>query len=660
MKPHKQNEEKNILSNRITELEDQVEDLQIKLNQVKEKNKLFDLLTEHSPFAFYETDGDGNCTFVNKKWQELTGLSFEEALGEGWQSALHEDDKEEIFAQWKKKGSSALPSNMEYRLKNKQGKTTWILETSQAIRNSRNEITGYIGMNLDITKRKIFEMDLQKSEAAFKSLAEHLPSTVFTSNQEGKILFINKTIKPLSIESITGMNFRDFIPKGDELRVERFIEEVRNTEQPIQYETQSSNIFGDYWFDVRIGPRYEHGKFGGYIFILTDISESKKTEMELHIAKERAEESDNLKSAFLANMSHEIRTPLNGILGFASLLLGPEKLSAEKQNMFLELIQKSGRRMLNITNDLIDISKIESGQMKLKKEKFSLKHSLEVLFDRFKKDAEDKDIKLYFDADSSIDDLNLFTDKDKLVIIVSNLLKNALKFTLRGEIRFGYKYDNNEINFFVSDTGPGVPEHKQHVIFDRFIQGEDAISRPYEGAGLGLAIAKAYVEMLGGRISLISEVNVGSTFMFHLPKSLFLTPEAQTEMNFQGENKTNILNNKSILIVEDDPTSFLLLNEMVKDSSLKVYHAQAGSDAVTYCKSYNPDLILMDIKLPDMDGYQATQKIREFNNDVKIIAQTAFALAGDKEKAIKAGCNAHISKPIRQDFLFAKIHELFL
>lgn len=659
MKPVKQKEENDLLKNRVTELEHQNQLLRNRLNQINDEGNRYKLLTESSPFAFYETDKNGNCTYVNKMWQEHAGLNFEEALGDGWQDALHEDDKEEVFTQWKKNASNALPWSMEYRFKNKQGKITWIFGTSHAIRNNKNEITGYIGMNLDITERKTFELELQKSESAFKSLAEQLPSTVFTTNEEGTILFINRTIKPLSTESITGMNFRDFIPKGDEIRIEGFIEEVRKTKQPIQYETQSSNIFGNHWFDVRIGPRYEHNKFGGFIFILTDISASKKVELELNIAKERAEESDKLKTAFLANMSHEIRTPLNGIMGFAGLLSESENLSPEKQNKFLTVIQKSGERMLNITNDLIDISKIESGQMELQKEKFDLLLNLNQLYQLFKKEAKNKNLELYFEPDNSFSDLKLFSDKKKLTSIVSNLIKNALKFTLKGEIRFGYKVVNDTIKFYVSDTGLGVPEHKRSIIFDRFVQGETAISRPYEGAGLGLAITKAYVEMLGGKIDLISEENVGSTFSFYLPKKVMLTQERPTSVSSQKEDETSILNNKSVLIVEDDQTSFLLLNEMIKDASLKVYHAQAGSDAVTYCKSYNPDLILMDIKLPDMDGYQATKEIRQFDNDVKIIAQTAFALAGDKEKAIEAGCNAHISKPIRQDFLFAKIHELF-
>lgn len=660
MNKNKLEEENDFLAHRVSELEKQVEDLQQELKYATKEDDRYKLLTESSPFAFYETDENGNCLYVNKKWQEHSGLTLEEALGDGWQDALHEDDKEAIFTQWKNNALNDLPWSMEYRFRNKQGKVTWILGTFQVIKNSQNEITGYIGMNLDITKRKMFEMELQKSESAFKSLAKQLPSTVFTTNEEGKILFINQTIKPLSTESITGMNLRDFIPKGDELRIEGFIDEVRKTQKPIQYETQSSNIFGDYWFDVRIGPRFENKKFGGFIFVLTDISASKKAELELNIAKEQAEESDKLKSAFLANMSHEMRTPLNGIMGFASLLLRSNELTEEKRTKFLTVIQKSGERMLNTTNDLIDISKIESGQMELLKEKFNLNYCLNELYELFKKEAENQDIEFYYEPDNFNPDLNLFTDRGKLSTVISNLLKNALKFTSKGEIRFGYRLTEDNLEFYVTDTGLGVPENKQNIIFDRFIQVETSISKPYEGVGLGLAITKSYVEMLGGNISLTSKVNIGSNFTFQLPKSVLIKQETSFKKNVSEEGEISVLNNKSVLIVEDDQTSFLLLNEMIKDSSYKVYRAQAGKDAISLCRSYNPDLILMDIKLPDMDGYKATKEIRAFDNDVKIIAQTAFALAGDKEKAIEAGCNAHISKPIRQDFLFAKIHELFV
>jgi signal transduction histidine kinase len=241
-----------------------------------------------------------------------------------------------------------------------------------------------------------------------------------------------------------------------------------------------------------------------------------KNQQELLVAKEKAEESDRLKSAFLANMSHEIRTPMNGILGFAELLKRPE-YSGEEKEKFVAIIEKSGRRMLNILNDLIDISKIEAGQMDMFKTETNLSEMLDHLNRFFSPEAMAKGLKLTSTFPAKPTPYIIFTDKEKLYAILTNLVKNALKFTPKGQVSFGFERINNQLNFFVKDTGIGIPSNRLQAVFDRFVQADIADKSAYQGAGLGLAISKAYVEMLGGTIRVESIENVGSSFYFTLP-----------------------------------------------------------------------------------------------------------------------------------------------
>lgn len=367
--------------------------------------------------------------------------------------------------------------------------------------------------------------------------------------------------------------------------------------------------------------------------------------IELLNAKIKSEESDRLKSAFLANMSHEIRTPMNGILGFSELLKSPD-LKNEKQLEYIGIIEKSGRRMLDIINDIIDISKIESGQMSVSFSEVNINTCMDESFDFFYPEAEKKGIKLVLSKNQQNKNTIIKTDRDKLNGILTNLINNAIKYTQEGAIEFGFCLGDNkkEIEFFVKDTGIGIPSNKQTAIFERFIQADIENIMARQGAGLGLAITKAYVEMLGGKIWLESEENNGSTFYFTLP---FIAVEEFRDVIITNNIIEKPFRKLKILIVEDDETSIHLLGIGVKHFGKEIIRATNGIEAVKECLN-NPDidLVLMDIQMPIMNGYEATRKIREFNKEVVIIAQTAFALSGDKEKSIAAGCNDYISKPI--------------
>ncbi len=377
---------------------------------------------------------------------------------------------------------------------------------------------------------------------------------------------------------------------------------------------------------------------------------------DLNLAKNKAVESDKLKSAFLANMSHEIRTPMNGILGFTELLKEPD-LTGEQQNEFISIIQKSGQRMLSTINDIIDISKIESGLVTIKKEQVDLKIFMNDILLFFEPETLKKGVKLEFINTNDPSFPTIKTDSEKLNSIITNLIKNAVKFTTEGIISFGYKIGENTITFIVKDTGIGIPKERQHAIFDRFVQADIADSRVYEGSGLGLSISKSYTEMLGGTIHFESAEGAGTTFYVNIP---YLRESSHVDKTEALPEDLFPHKKLKILIAEDDPISIELLKILLENMSKEILLAKNGQEAIEMARTHlDLDLILMDIKMPNIDGFHATETIRTFNKNVKIIAQTAFAQEQDAIKALEAGFNDYITKPINKQNLYSLIIKQF-
>lgn len=383
--------------------------------------------------------------------------------------------------------------------------------------------------------------------------------------------------------------------------------------------------------------------------------EKEKRAAELIIAKEKAEESDKLKSAFLANMSHEIRTPMNGILGFSELLKEPG-LTGDQQQKYIRIIEKSGARMLNIINDIVDISKIEAGLMNVNIKNSNINEIIKFIYIFFKPQVEEKGMHFCYKKTIPAKESTIRTDSEKLYSILTNLVKNAIKYSKHGTIEIGYAKKGKTLEFYVKDTGIGIPKDRQSAIFERFIQADITDKMALQGAGLGLSISKAYVEMLGGTIWVESDEGIGSTFYFTLPYNK--VSDVKKDRPSHGEE--NKINKLKILIAEDDETSEMLMSLDVEVVGKEILKACNGLEAVEiFRKNPDTDLILMDIQMPVMNGYEATRQIRKFNKDVVIIAQTAFRLSGDREKAIAAGCNDYIAKPINRVELLALIQKQF-
>jgi PAS domain S-box-containing protein len=372
-----------------------------------------------------------------------------------------------------------------------------------------------------IRDHSLIEAALKAEQLFTEKILDSLPGIFYLySYPELKLIRWNKNHENLlgyKEGEIEGRFIYEWFPESDKRAVEKAVVQAMIDGVNVIESTLLSRS-GNFVPFLLTGVRFENNGEKFLMGIGIDITNKKKADDELIRARNKAEESDKLKSAFLANMSHEIRTPMNGILGFANLLKQPD-LSEETQQKFIKIIEKSGERMLNIINDLIDISKIESGQMEVTLSETNLHETLDFLYSFFKTDAGKKGIDLSFYSPLKQDEATIITDSGKLYAILTNLIKNAIKFTLKGTVDFGYEIKGEFIEFYVKDTGIGIPKDKQRKVLERFIQADFKLSSGYEGAGLGLSISRAYIEMLGGKLTLESEPGVGSQFYFTIPRS---------------------------------------------------------------------------------------------------------------------------------------------
>jgi signal transduction histidine kinase/CheY-like chemotaxis protein len=394
----------------------------------------------------------------------------------------------------------------------------------------------------------------------------------------------------------------------------------------------------------------------GYIGNL--FEENIKQKKQLEFSKQKAEESDNLKSAFLTNLSHEIRTPMNAIVGFSELL-NNKKLKDQERLEYLNVITQSGTNLVSIIDDLVEMSKIDAQQITPNYTSINLESCLNELYNAIKITIP-KDKMIDFDLIKSEKPITnrILTDEIKLKQIIINLITNAIKFTEHGFVTFGYKVNNKNsiITFTINDTGLGIDEAHQEIIFDRFrrIDGDYAIK--VGGLGLGLSISKAYVEMLGGTISLQSKVGIGSRFVFTIP--LIFDKENPSVSIPTKQFSDEAIGNETILIAEDDNINFLLLEKIMQLKNYKIIRAKNGLEAVEFCKNNDKiDLVLMDIKMPILNGYEALARIKVFRPELRIIAQTAYSSSEDHEKMKQAGFINYITKPINKEKLFEIIAE---
>jgi signal transduction histidine kinase/ActR/RegA family two-component response regulator len=395
--------------------------------------------------------------------------------------------------------------------------------------------------------------------------------------------------------------------------------------------------------------------FKGWFYVLITAmlfySLLKSHLVKIRKAEQKAIDSDRLKTAFLQNISHEIRTPMNSIIGFSQLLKDNVTSDAEKAE-YLEMISKSSTQLLNIVNEVLDISLIETGNTSINKTRVDLNNLLEELSLSFKHLITDE---ISFTLLKGLSDQSgiIITDEVKLRQILNNLINNAIKFTEKGYIKFGYSLVNNELEFFIEDSGIGIDPDFHDKIFERFRKADTDSIKLYEGVGLGLSICKGNIDLLKGKIWIESEPGKGSKFFFTIPYE----PVSETEtirVNITESRKD--FDKLTLLVAEDDEINYLYIKEIFRGSGAQILHAVNGKEAVELCKNNNKiGMLLIDIKMPVMNGYEAIRQIRVLRPSLPIIAQTAFALSNDMLKAFNAGSNDYISKPFKKEQLLALV-----
>jgi PAS domain S-box-containing protein len=603
--------------------------------------------------AIVITDTQGHIHFVNPAFTKLTGYSPEECIGKNpkelVKSGIH--NAEFYHEMW----GTLLKGEVwhgEFINRSKEGKFYNEENTITPVQNEKGEITHFVAIKQDITERKVAEIKIEASERKYRQLVNNAIIGIYSATIEGTFLQVNeplcKILESESEEELMAVPIHK-IYKYPEHR-QKLIEQLMAKGRILNHEVELVTMKGNHR-NVVINAILEGNQLIGMVL---DMTERKKSEHELLKAKEKAEESDKLKTSFLANMSHEVRTPMNAILGYTDLLLSPDYPESEKTE-YVRIISKSSQQLLKIMNDIVEISRIATNQIDDNPVSFNINTLLRELVLEFQPLARFK--KLKFTCNTGLNDeaAMIRFDDMKLRQILGNLIDNAIKFSEKGQVEIGYKLKDSIVEFYVKDTGIGILPENQEIIFDRFRQLEDSYTRKYGGSGLGLAIAKAFIEFLGGKIWVKSTPGKGSTFFFNLP---YIPHEVKFKPKFEPASSDEDFSHLTILIAEDDDINYVYMERLLSKTNAKLIRAANGQEAVDYyTHSTNIDIILMDINMPFMNGLDATKIIKALNPELPIIAVTAYSLSGDRETCLAAGCDDYIPKPIKREELFSKLHQ---
>jgi PAS domain S-box-containing protein len=676
-------------------------DLQRSINYSIERHKLLQSLAEKTNALYFEKQklaeaqklahiGSWEWDIATKKisWSDeffrIHGMQpqEEELSSDKLLAYVHPDDKDYLNNIIQDIIRTAKEMTFIYRIVRKDGAVRTLYSSGEVVKNDKGELIKVIGTGQDATDR-IQEEEMEKlATAATKSF-----NSVIIADEHGNIEWVNEgftTLTGYRLEEVKGSHGESLRKGGDTGISESasYYKRVIQEKMPITYESKNYSKQGrEYWTITTLTPVLSRkGEVKRIIAIDSDITLRKQMEEdllhanqiaehslmkgnkalnELMKAKKQLEESVRVKEQFLANMSHEIRTPMNAIVGFTDLILKTQ-LSLE-QKQYTDAIKTSGENLIVIINDILDFSKMQSGKISFEQIEFSISQLIATLTELMLPKSAEKNIKLSKSIDKKMPD-RLIGDPTRLNQILLNLVGNAIKFTQKGEVKITVEQvsDNNDtvnLRFSVSDSGIGIPQDKLPNIFDAFTQATYDTTRKYGGTGLGLAIVKQLIELQGGDIKVTSHVNKGSVFTFSLVYRKNLKPEATKKVSLNESE--DVIKELNVLLVEDNILNQVLAQKVLSDWGWKTDVADNGLIAVEKIEKQNFDLVLMDIQLPEMDGYEATHHIREKllppKSTIPIIAMTAHAISGEEEKCIKAGMNGYISKPFNTHKLYQKI-----
>ncbi len=646
-------------------------------------------------------------------WKDLQlnylGSNHANAIGAGFNNSTEMIGKSDFDMPWAKTEAENYRSNDRIVLESGQAKLhiiemihqvnnqiKWLDTCKTPLRNYSGEIIGILGVSNDITELKQAEIILQEkneeieaqneeyaiineelnqineelinakqkaeeSEEKFRLMLKNSNDAFVLINELGEQYYISDAATRdtgFSIDELNGPIQNAIYPDDLNIVLEGWNRVLNNKDETVRIQYRHKHKYKEYiWYEAVAQNFFHNPAIKAAVVNVRDITAIKENEKELQTEKKKAEESDRLKTAFLQNMSHEIRTPMNAIMGFSSLLVQNHE-NKENLEKFSKIINQRCSDLLDIINDILDISKIESGQLTVNNEDCNIVElftELNLFFCELKIRIDKQHLNLNFQIEKKSIYPVILTDKVKLKQILINLIGNALKFTENGSIECGCKLNDHQLVFYVSDTGIGIPFAKQEIIFERFSQLHNYSSRKVGGTGLGLSIVKGLVHLLGGNIWLESEIEKGSKFNFSIP---YITSDSsQSEPEIIPQNHTYNFTNKTILIVEHDLFNTIYLKEILIKTGLNIITAENAKDAIKIAVSHAIDVILMDIGLPDMNGYDVTKKIKQHKPNIKIIALTAYASEDEKRKAFYAGCADYISKATKRNALLTLINK---
>lgn len=619
--------------------------------------KLFESNTDSITISTINADSTpGNFIEANHNATLMTGYSKEELFELSPNDLEHSpapEDLQKRFAEIEANGEAVF----ETQIRKKDGSISDVDIKATII--DFDGRPAVLNIARDITERKRLNDELRDAkdraeagETEYKQLFENmeqgfaLHEMIFDDSGKPvdyRFILVNKAFENLTrsdAKTFIGKTVKEVLPKTEQVWIEKY-GQVAATGKSVHFDNYSQE-FDRYYEVIAYSP-----KPGFFATVFTDVTTIKNYEKELIEAKEKAEMSDRMKSEFLRNMSHEVRTPMNGIIGFSQMLDKPG-VSEEMKKSYTRIIQNSSRQLMKIIDDILEISSLETKQARVYLDETPINELLAELHSTYLSESEHRDIEFYLKTPLPSDEAVLNTDRAKLHRIIENLVTNALKYTNEGYIELGYRVTPNTFEIYVKDTGIGIAEENRDIIFERFSQEDKSISRNAGGLGIGLSIAKENTDLLGGKIELESEKGKGSTFTVKFP----------LEEQIEESKEVRTINDKKsakILIVEDEDVNFLFITTVVKlYSDFKVFadHAINGLEAVEKCKNDpNIELVLMDIKMPEMDGYEATAKIKEMRPDLPVVAQTAYSSKTDIEKIMSSGFDGYLAKPIDTESL---------
>lgn len=670
------------------------------------------LIADMMPEKVSKTTSDGIPIYYNKQWTDYTGMSMEALLKAGWTDLVHPDELEEMKSRWQQSLKTGDDHEMEFRCKDRNGEYIWHLIRATAVKSADGRISDWIGTTSKIEsfkkqqvvlessvsektkKLKEANADLKKKNQELeetrtklmtdysRSLIEASLDPFVTISTDGKITDVNQasiSVTGIKKEKLIGTSFSDYFTEPEKaqhgylLAFEKgFVSDypltIKNKNGDLKdvlynaavYKNEKGDVLGVFAAarDVTDQKRISKELSEAIVFAELATSVAEEAKLKAETATHIAEEAVKAKQQFLSNMSHEIRTPMNAIIGFTKVVLKTEL--TVKQKEYLQAIKQSGNTLIVLINDILDLAKVDAGKMTFEKIPFKMETSLSSILHLFETKIEEKNLTLVKEFDSKIPKV-LLGDPVRLDQIILNLISNAIKFTNKGKISITTRLIDEDakkvtIEFAVTDTGIGIAENKMASIFENFQQASSGTSRLYGGTGLGLAIVKQLVEAQNGKITVESKSNEGSSFRFSLSFNKTDQP-AESDMEILELDST--LKNIKILVVEDMALNQLLMKTLLDDFGFERDIAANGKIAIEKLAEKDYDIILMDLQMPEMNGFEATEYIRnKMNSKIPIIALTADVTSADLTKCTAVGMNDYIAKPIDERVLYSKIIEL--